>query len=117
LPVVQSAIEAGAALMARMYVFKASDVADALRETTGLDPILWHCRCGCETCIAYARDGRALWFVSGMSLDPKLHVLGFETMFELNKFLELLSKRLNNQTMSMLRPTLEAAFRRRKETQ
>jgi hypothetical protein len=94
-----------------LYAFEHEDIADALRETTGLEPTLWDCDCGCETSLAYARDERALWFVSGMSHDTQLHILGFETMRELNKFLDLLSKRLNRKTMNMLRPVLKAAFR------
>jgi hypothetical protein len=94
-----------------MFAFEPDDVVEALRETTGLSPVLWHCECGCGTCLAYARDHRALWLVSGMSEDAQLHILGFETMRELVRFLDVMSQHVNRRTMNMLRPTLKKAFR------
>jgi len=97
-----------------MFAFGPSDVVEAFRESTGLEPTLWKCDCGCQACIAYARDDRALWFVSSMSPDSQLHIVGFQTARELTDFLDEVGKRLNRKTMSMMRPTLEAAFERRK---
>lgn len=80
-----------------MYIFKPEDVRDLLRDilATGKRPkaaiVRDVCSCGCGKAIQIARDERALWVCSETNAIPRLHAVGLETLFDVERFLGALT--------------------------
>jgi hypothetical protein len=70
--------------------FDRVDVEDAVREQTAAPLRYLGCPC-CGAGIVYARDKRALWVASELSVDESLRVLGLETAAELEAWLTKLT--------------------------